>query len=219
MKLETKKYIFTVEGETEQWYLEWLREQINQYPSRTCNISIEAKVQQSPKKFYKSTNVKVTPRVTHICDVESNDRDHVDKFQRILSEMKEARMQKGISYILGYSNFTFELWIILHKRDCGGTLSHRSNYLDLLRRIFDEHFETLGHYKRENTFKRCLKKISLDDVKSAIRRAEAIMNINDKEEKVLIKYKGYAYYRDNPALSVHEIIKQILIDCGIMLKR
>ena len=26
---ETKKYTFTVEGETEQWYLYWLRNQIN----------------------------------------------------------------------------------------------------------------------------------------------------------------------------------------------
>ena len=26
---ETKKYIFTVEGETEQWYLYWLRDQYN----------------------------------------------------------------------------------------------------------------------------------------------------------------------------------------------
>ena len=26
---ETKKYTFTVEGETDQWYLYWLRNQIN----------------------------------------------------------------------------------------------------------------------------------------------------------------------------------------------
>jgi len=29
-KLETKKFVFSVEGETEQWYLLWLRDQINQ---------------------------------------------------------------------------------------------------------------------------------------------------------------------------------------------
>ena len=27
-KLETRKYTFTVEGETEQWYLFWLRDQV-----------------------------------------------------------------------------------------------------------------------------------------------------------------------------------------------
>ena len=28
-RLETRKYTFTVEGETEQWYLLWLGDQIN----------------------------------------------------------------------------------------------------------------------------------------------------------------------------------------------
>ena len=65
---ETLKYTFTVEGETEQWYLLWLRDQINACPDRDKNISIVPKVQQSPAKFYKSTSRKVTPVVTHICD-------------------------------------------------------------------------------------------------------------------------------------------------------
>ena len=102
-KLETRKYTFTVEGETEQWYFEWLRDQINLCPNRTYNVSVDAKVQQSPRKFYKSINAKTTPQVIHICDVESNDRVHVDKFNKILSEMKEAKSQKRITYILGYS--------------------------------------------------------------------------------------------------------------------
>ena len=48
--LETKKFVFTVEGETEQWYLLWLRDQINQCDNRKYNVAIEVKVQQSPKK-------------------------------------------------------------------------------------------------------------------------------------------------------------------------
>ena len=41
-KLYTKKFVFTVEGETEQWYLEWLRDQINQSESRTYNVAVDA---------------------------------------------------------------------------------------------------------------------------------------------------------------------------------
>ena len=33
--LETKKYVLTVEGETEQWYFIWLRDQINGFGGRT----------------------------------------------------------------------------------------------------------------------------------------------------------------------------------------
>lgn len=56
--------------------------------------------------------------VIHICDIESNGEYHTDKFQNILKEMSEVKKQKNINYQLGYSNFTFELWIILHKKDC-----------------------------------------------------------------------------------------------------
>lgn len=124
-KLYTKKFVFTVEGETEQWYFLWLRDQINMCESRKYDIAIDVKVQQSPKKFYKNANAKAMPEVIHICDVESNEPVHVDKFRNILSEMKEAKTQKKITYSLGYSNFTFELWMVLHKRNCKGFLSHR----------------------------------------------------------------------------------------------
>ena len=60
-KLETKKLVFTVEGETEQWYLEWLRDQINTCEDRKYNVAVEAKVQQSPRKFYKTVNAKSVP--------------------------------------------------------------------------------------------------------------------------------------------------------------
>ncbi len=214
-RLETIKYTFTVEGETEQWYLEWLRDQINVCPERKYDVAFNVKVQQSPKKFYKSINAKTTPLVIHICDIESNEKVHVDKFSNILSEMKEAKTQKKITYRLGYSNFTFELWMVLHKRNCNGPYSHRKNYLDPIQRAFGERFEDLDHFKREDTFKDCLKKISLDDVKSAIRRAEIIMDLNKKDGKTLVKYKGYSYYRDNPALTLHETIKEILQKCGV----
>lgn len=37
--------------------------------------------------------------------------------------MKAAQNSgKDIKYQLGYSNFTFELWIIVHKTDCNGVL-------------------------------------------------------------------------------------------------
>ncbi len=147
-KLETIKYSFTVEGETEQWYLTWLKEQINACKGRSYNISIVPKVQSSPSKFYKGINAKTTPLVTHICDVESNEPFHVDKFQRILSEMKEAKDQKGIEYHLGYSNFTFELWMVLHKSTCNGPLANRSQYLEPINRAFREKFEDLDHYCR-----------------------------------------------------------------------
>ena len=214
-RFETLKFTFTVEGETEQWYLLWLRDRINQYEGRKYNVAMDVKVQQSPRKYYKGINAKTTPEVTHICDVESGDAVHVEKFQNILSEMKEAREQKKISYKLGYSNYTFELWMVLHKRDCNGFLFHRRQYLEHINKAFGESFENLDQYKHEDEFKRCLGKLSLDDVREAIKRADVITENNRMDEKTLIQYKGYTYYRDNPALSIHEAVRIILTECGI----
>lgn len=214
-KLYTKKFVFTVEGETEKWYLEWLRDQINICESRKYNVAVDAKVQQSPKKFYKNANAKATPEVFHICDVESNEPVHVEKFQTILSEMKEAKTQKKITYRLGYSNFAFELWMVLHKRTCNGMLAHRRQYLEHINRAFGESFENLDQYKHEDEFKRCLGKLTLKDVRKAIERADAIMANNQKDGKTLLQYKGYTYYRDNPALSIHDAVKKMFEECGI----
>lgn len=167
------------------------------------------------KKFYKNANAKATPEVFHICDVESNEPVHVEKFRNILSEMKEAKTQKKITYRLGYSNFAFELWIVLHKRNCNGMLAHRRQYLEHINRAFGESFENLDQYKHEDEFKRCLGKMSLDDVREAIKRADVIMANNLKDEKTLLQYKGYTYYRDNPALSIHDAVRMMFEECGI----
>ena len=214
-KLETKKFVFTVEGETERWYLEWLRDQINKCENRKYNVAVEVKVQQSPKKFFKTVNAKTTPVVYHICDVESNEQIYVDKFKNILSEMKDAKTQKRITYKLGYSNFTFELWMVLHKRNCNGPLSDRKQYLNPISQVFGENFKNLEQYKQEENFKCCLKKLSLDEVREAIKKADAIMYNNSKDQKTLLQHKGYTYYKDNPALTVHEAVRIILTECGV----
>ena len=130
--------------------------------------------------------------------------------------MKEAKVQKKIAYVLGYSNFTFELWMVLHKQACNGSFSHRKQYLTPICNAFGEKFDDLDHYKREDAFARCLNKLTLKDVKDAIQRAEAIMSLNKQDGKTLVQYKGYSYYRDNPALSIHKVVKTILDECGVL---
>ncbi len=137
------------------------------------------------------------------------------KFKIVLKEMAEAKKQKNIKYHLGYSNFTFELWIILHRKDCFGPFTDRKQYLSSIQQCFHEKFEDLDHYKNEAAFKRCLSKLTLDDVRSALRRAEKITK-NNIENKKLIKISGYSYYYENPALSINEVVKKILMECGII---
>ena len=55
-KLE-RKYYFSVEGETEKWYLEWLQKQINTTPQSSYKVSFVIKVQKDPMKFIKSVTI------------------------------------------------------------------------------------------------------------------------------------------------------------------
>ena len=43
MMKKTKKYYFSVEGETEQWYLKWLQNTINSIPERKYNVKLDLK--------------------------------------------------------------------------------------------------------------------------------------------------------------------------------
>ena len=212
--LETRKYTFTVEGETEMWYLNWLKDMINSEGQRKFNVSIEVKVQQSPIDFVKKITKLSTPKVTHLCDLESNSKEHSDNFKNVLSELKNSSKQKKIQYCLGYSNFSFELWIVLHKIKCG-SFCDRTKYIACINKAYNKKYKNLREYKQESEFKKCLSQLNLSDVKKAIERAEQIM----KEKKDLdcrkIQYKGFVYFIDNPSITVHLAIKEILADCGL----
>lgn len=51
----TKKYFFTVEGETEKWYLEWLRDRINECEKAGFKVSFDIQIQKNPLKILKKS--------------------------------------------------------------------------------------------------------------------------------------------------------------------
>lgn len=216
MRKENRTYYFSVEGETEQWYLEWLQRIINAEPNAKYTVKLDSKIQKDPLSRAKRMTIVGKTEITHIFDYESDEEIHVKQFKTTLERMKDAQnIGKNIKYHLGYSNFTFELWMILHKADCNGSLMHRRQYLMPLNRAYGENFENLDQYKHENNFKRVLSKLTLDNVRQAIRRAKVIMRKNEEMGYRLQEYKGYRYYKENPSLSLWEQIERILMDCHV----
>lgn len=211
------KYYFSVEGETEKWYLDWLKEQINLSEKAECNVAFDAKIQKDPLKRAKSVTITKKTEIWHLSDYESDETVHREQFFKTMDRMKEAEgIGKMIQYEFGYSNFTFDLWIILHKANCNSTMAHRKNYLTPLNRAYGENFESMDEYKHENNFKRCLSQLQLSDVIKAIERAKKIMQKNQENGYVLKEYKGYQYYEENPSLNIWKIIEKILKDCELM---
>lgn len=217
MRKETRKYYFSLEGETEKWYLDWLQKTINVTPESKYNVKLDAKIQKDPLARVKGMTLLEQTEITHVFDRESEDSIHTKQFQETLDRMSDAeQLGKDIDYKLGYSNFTFELWIILHKVDCNGAKTNRKQYLYDLNKAYGEKFEDLKEYKRENDFKRILKKLTIEDVIYAVRRAETIMKRNEESGYRLQQYKGYSFYKENPSLSIWEIIGKILFECGLV---
>ena len=73
----------------------------------------------------------------HIQDIE----DYYDNFQRakfygMIDDMRKAEDMFGITYKLGYSNYTFELWMLLHVADVNFAVRDRSSYLGFLVKCF-----------------------------------------------------------------------------------
>jgi len=213
----SKKYFFSVEGETEEWYLLWLRDLINSTDHAAYKVSIDCKIEKDPLKRAKGLVNTSKTEIYHFFDYESDEDVHVKRFTDTMDRMKQAMsIGKQIKYKFGYRNFAFDLWIVLHKIDCNGALPHRRGYLAYINRAFGKNFESMDEYKREDNFKGCLNQLTLEDVIRAIERSERIMVRNAENGYILHNYKGFKYYKENPSLAVWEAIKKIMQDCKLI---
>jgi tetratricopeptide (TPR) repeat protein len=105
MRKQNNTYYFSVEGETEKWYLEWLQQIINAESTALYTVKFDCKVQKDPLKRAKSLVVLKKTEITHVADRESEEDIHVKQFETMLNRMKEAgNLGKNIKYNLGYSH-------------------------------------------------------------------------------------------------------------------
>lgn len=219
MKKPNKKYYLSVEGKVEKYYFQWLFEEINKNEQSFYNLNHFIMVRDSPIKFSKRLTTQSSVLAFHITDVESTSEEHRIGFERELDEMDKVTKTsrpKIFKYQLGYSNISFELWMILHKMNCFAPANQCSDYTPLLNRAFATKFESESEFKREKEIEKVLNSLSLSDVIDAIKRAKKIMKQNEINGYKELEYKKQFYYRENPSLSVHEIIELILKDVGIL---
>lgn len=212
-----EKFLFSVEGETEKLYFDWLQTQINKCDRARKTISINCKISFNPVKILKSIPGISVTSFTHICDIEGpNKSDKSNGLYAIDNNFFEyKKANKDIALDIKYTNFCFELWLILHKRDLFSHFNNKNDYLKILNEIFGTSFDGLKEFKQEKNLKNCFSQLELDDVRNAIKRSNIIMtnNINNLSQK--IKLKLLTYFKDNPSLTIHEIVNDMFSKCGI----
>lgn len=213
-RLQRNEYFFSVEGETEVWYLKHLQGLIHNNESRKIDPIITVK-KTTPMKFLKTFSSLYQSTVTAVYDVEEPVDGQNFQFESILKEMNDAeKAGKSVKYELGYSNIDFELWVILHKKNLFRTIVNKEEYLKEINTVFSTHFKRLSEYKVERNFKSILNQITLEDVKEAINRAD-IIEKQRNIDSVQINSCGYKWFPKNPSLSLHKSVNKILKDCGI----
>ena len=204
-------------GRNQKWYLDWLENQINAAPEAKYKVKIKADVQPDPVSYGKKLTVQSKITVWHLSDIEGSSREQIQSVESTISRLKDVKkLGKAITYKWGYSNLSFDLWMILHKHSCNAELANVDGYLRHINSAFSASFESMKKYKEEANFKRCLGELSLADVKTAIDRAKNIMLRNQRDGYPLTQYKGYAYYIHNPSLDLWQPIEAMLQECGLI---
>ena len=189
---------------------------LNNLQSSKYHVHFDSKVCKDPKSRVKQINAISAQKITNIVDVESKNSDALQRFEKTLKNMKDAeKLGKPIKFDLAYSNFSFELWLLLHKIDCNQSLSCIDNYLGLINKTFNREFESLRQFKRKENCENVMEQLSIDDVKNAVIRAKKLQFKKSEDGLIPKKYGKYSYFCDNPATSVWVIVDEILKTCGV----
>ena len=225
-KKESRQFNISVEGiNCEKMYFEHLARLINNSNFNTYNLKISPR-KMTPLEYAKRNAHKPHEKkksgqsipFIHIQDIEDfYDESQRTKFFGIIDEMRTAEETFHITYRLGYSNYTFELWMLLHVADMNHAVPNRKSYLPLINRWFARNYSDIDEFKHEKEFQQILDEyVSLNSVKQAINRAQQIVSLNAETGKTKENYKNVSFYQDNPDVSVHEIVQMIFDVCKVI---
>ena len=155
--------------------------------------------------------------VWHLSDIEGAGEEQLLTVQNTLNRMKAAKnLGKSVTYKWGYSNLSFDLWMILHKMNCNAEMNGVDGYLVYLNKAFGTQFDSMKKYKEEANFRYCLGKLTFQEVLTALSRAKTITQRNERDGYPVMRFKGYCYYIHNPSLDLHQPIEAILKDCNLL---
>ncbi len=214
---ESRRFYVSVEGQCEELYFKHIEKLINNYGKNKYQAVIVTK-QLQPVQFCKrfAGNADKRDLFLHIQDIEDYyDKSFLNSFYALISSLSEAKKVFGVSYELGYSNYSFELWLLLHVSFMSQTLSGRKDYLKYINKCFKKKYKRLDEFKNEKEFSLILENyVTLETVKKAIANAKRIV-ANNAEFQNAITFKRFKFYPMNPDLTVHMVIDKIFQVCGV----
>lgn len=186
-----KTYLCFFEGNQEEKYFKHFSGLVKR---EFENVTIKFKEVEKLKTL--PTASTLIPKVA-VFDYDNNKKEFEDKVKMC---------KKGKIYI-AYSNLNFDLWLLLHKKSFNKVVTNNDDYVGLIRKEYG--LGKTDKIKKESNIDKILEQINLEDVKFAISNADKIMQKKEEHGKIICE--NYVYY-NNPSMSIHNFLKDILED-------
>ncbi len=136
-------------------------------------------------------------------------RKYVEKCDYLNKKYGPGPRKPGQITYHAYSNINFDLWLILHKENFNRPVTSNHAYQSAVRRIYG--LAKDDNIKKKGAIKKILDQISLDNVKTAILRADEIKNSKLKSDMVIT---GQTEHYGNPDFSINYFLRQVLTESG-----
>lgn len=198
-----QSYFCICDGQQEEMYLKHIALLIKKHQERVVTFNTTQGSAEGLKKNYTEYDNAA------LFDYDFKDMEFQRKINICAQLQRKNRKSKGKNVYHAYSNVNFDLWLILHKEDFYRPVTSNDAYAADVRRIYKLGSE--ADIKEKAVIERILGKISLDDVKDAIRRAEQIRARKLESDCFMV---GSVACYGNPDFSLHEFLKIVLKDCG-----
>jgi glycogen synthase len=195
-------YLCICEGQQEEMYLNHVASLLKRFPERVVTFNMMYGSVEKLKKNYTEYDNAV------LFDHDFMDNEFQQKI-KFCEQLHKNRKQKGQNVYHAYSNLNIDLWFILHKENFNRPVYSNDAYVDDVRRIYGLNRE--ADIKEKGNLERILRQITIEDVKSAIRRAEQIRKAKLQSDHFMV---GTVICYSNPDFSLHKFLRIVLENCG-----
>ncbi|MGE5558508.1 MAG: RloB family protein [Bacillota bacterium] len=112
-----------------------------------------------------------------------------------------------------YTNYCFDLWLILHKKRFIRSIVNPKEYEREIKTLYN--IPPNADIKSHGIMERIIAQITLSDIKFAIQNGQAISLHQDQVGTPLFTDKSIKYY-NNPDLLIHRFVEKVLKDTGCL---
>lgn len=220
---EARQFFVCVEGECEQWYLDHLKKLINSSGEADFNAGFTYEYERNLLSLQKRRSRVQSEYFFYLWDKEGEFCQDDQMFYRIFANLRHLKKAwRRVQIEPGYSHLSFELWILLHRRDFHRPMTNVKQYLEYLNAAYETSFESLKQFKQEKNFCKLLTDIRLEDVFAAIRRADAIRQLHQQTQSPphpANETSPHTVYQTNPDLLLHDCVRMMLEACGLEVRQ